>query len=1623
MAKKQDEPKSNKANEDSTRKFNTEQRVERNSAKEFAKEYADLLRDQNQELGTQKAIQTEITSRLQELRKNTTGHNVEIGASISLSKAITKSLEDSISAGKSINQLENSKNKIKTQGSLIDLQMGALAKDSGSTVDELLGKAQERNNLQKELTLEAAIYQDHLDKVKSVEEQILQSTQNTEESKRNIFYLEGEIEGLSGKELEAKQKILGEEVKKLKTLEQIDISNINDLNTSISKQKLAETDLKTAEEKFKNLEEQLTVEEKQAIELVKSRDTLKEADLTLQKQLDKQNAINSALGLSGQGIAAFNKLLGGALGSTSEIESESRRIVEQKIEEGTLQNSINGKLDEAGNVIEGNVSKMQGFGIQLGQIGKSIGKNMMDPIALIGAALDFSDKTTKLQKSLAISRGEANDMVADFEIMAKTGGDLAITGTRIASAFSTLSDQIGTTSKSLMGMSADAAVLSEKLGVSAEGVGNAGKASLLMGRSIKNIKLDIIQSTTNIRQQTGIALDYNKVLKATLNVSGQIRAQMQGNPKLIAEAVAQAQALGMELEQVAKVGNSLLNFEQSIESELEAELLTGKQLNLEKARLLALTGDYKELSKEIAKQAGSFTDFSKMNVLQQNALAKSFGMSSDEMADMLMDQESLGKTSEQLRAEGKKELAQRMEARTLQEDFNDAVLQLKELFVSIMGGPLQEILKGLGEGIGDLMNWIAPLVTIAIEIGKGATQLVGWLNSFGLLSFLIKPVIVLLASMWVVNKVSSYFKIAKAGFSTLKGSIKSIGKGLGGLMDKFKGLGKGAKGIKFDPKMAGGGRFKDIKSGKMVSEAKANKAGVFKPKSLAKTKDISKDVASSKKGGATTGGSSKGTGSGLKELAKGLKAMGDGKVLKGILAIALAGPAFIVALPSIPFLLFMGLTPLGKLKSNFTDLAKGLKAMGGGKVISGSLALGVFGVSAAASLISIPFLTFMGLTPLKQLGPNLRSLAIGLKALGGGKQLFGVGVIAGLGVAGALAVIAIPFLGFIGLFGVGVASGLVALGGGLASLGAVAASGVPFIAVGLIAALGVSLIPFGVALMAAGKGMEYFGKGIKSALEPVPPIIEALAAAFVSVLGAFGDFVMQISELPMSKLLMMGPALAGLGVGMGALGIALLIAAPGLIILKMFGVPALMSLGAMAPKLDTAAEAFKKLAAQSLGILQASISIVALGVTLLAFSLMALPSLLVIPILSGVLLILTPILYAAGGAMQIFGEGVATFLSPLPPIIEAAAAAFKTIVSSIGSFFTQLSKLDPKQLIMLGPAFVSMGAGLAALGGGALLAAPGLWLLGKRIHIFKKLAKVAEPLKDIAAAIKSLASNIKNVKGVGYALKGLAKSIRSLGGAAVLGAVFIPPLAAALGLLAPVLKLVGEAAIIFGKGLKAALEPIPPVLDAIASAVDRIMRSFGDFFITLGTLNPLQLIALGPAFASMGLGLTALGIGALIAAPGLWLLEQRMPLFKNMGDVAPNLERASKAVDSLGKNVSKMKTIGKGFAHMGKGLRSLAFGLMMIAPFLPVLRKVSKMTHTLGGGESHTGGSGGDSISTKNEKIALDDNTMRKLATMVATAVSKVKINGEVKSDLWGSGNRNADGDYASSVQNATQLA
>jgi hypothetical protein len=451
---------------------------------------------------------------------------------------------------------------------------------------------------------------------------------------------------------------------------------------------------------------------------------------------------------------------------------------------------------------------------------------------------------------------------------------------------------------------------------------------------------------------------------------------------------------------------------------------------------------------------------------------------------------------------------------------------------------------------------------------------------------------------------------------------------------------------------------------------------------------------STQSAGGQAGQASQGSGGGLKSLADGLREMGDGKVFAGIGAVALAGPAFIVALPSIPFLLFMGKVKLKALEENFSGLATGLNSMA--STFMGSLAVAAFGIAAIPSILSIPFLLFMGLTPLQQLAPNFTSLSAGLTAMA--STFMGSLALGAFAVAAALGIASIPFLIAISLLGIAASAGLSALGVGLTALGTAAASGLPFLGIALIGALGLAMIPFAIALNIATPAIEAFGGVIVGVMGAIPPIIQAIADGFVTMLGA-------ITPEAIAGLLLLGPALMVASVGMLAFSASLLVGA----FASFFGgglVDQIVLLGTVGPGVKDAGD---------------GLASVAENMSLLTES------------LSGVGSLVTPMYELAGGLAafagsvtigSIFGGGLVETirqLSDLGPGMEQTGGALNNISLTFRELSSDMDVLSESmqkvaevsdELWGVSGALLGIAGGLTAISFAGLLAIPTFAALG-----------------------------------------------------------------------------------------------------------------------------------------------------------------------------------------------------------------------------------------------------------------------------------------------------------------------
>jgi hypothetical protein len=254
---------------------------------------------------------------------------------------------------------------------------------------------------------------------------------------------------------------------------------------------------------------------------------------------------------------------------------------------------------------------------------------------------DLSERTTSLARNLNLSKQEARDLDQEFINLSFSLGKGSFTAKELEQYTMGFAQSMGVVGKLAPELTEEIALQQKFLGLSADESAKFAKFTLATGQDAKKLGNDIRGRVVLSNALNKTAIDYKAITKDVATSSASIKISTSGTGKNLAQAAIESKKLGLSLDQVDKIADSLLNFESSIAAEMEAELLTGQELNLEDARRLALNNDLAGLSQELTKQNITQEKFGKMNRLQQEAIAKSLGMSRDEMSEMLLEQKAL----------------------------------------------------------------------------------------------------------------------------------------------------------------------------------------------------------------------------------------------------------------------------------------------------------------------------------------------------------------------------------------------------------------------------------------------------------------------------------------------------------------------------------------------------------------------------------------------------------------------------------------------------------------------------------------------------------------------------------------------------------------------------------------------------------------------------------------------------------------------------------------------------------------------------------------------------------------------------------------------------------------------
>jgi hypothetical protein len=401
---------------------------------------------------------------------------------------------------------------------------------------------------------------------------------------------------------------------------------------------------------------------------------------------------------------------------------------------------------EAGVNVEGFAFKTRVLFKGLGSTLSNVFENATDPALVFGKILKSSftadNQITELSKALSVVKSDGKDIRQEWVRYARTADSVFVTTTNMLTAQESLSKEseiaVAFTGKQLD----DYIHLNKLIGLSDKATSNITRMGIINRKSTEETTKSFLKGAFAQQQIMSVSLNNKEILEEIGNLSGGTLIKFKGQEEAIGRAVVKAKALGLTMEQIDSFGESLLNWESSIENELQAELLTGKSLNLERARLAALTGDQLDLMSAISEQVGDLSSYQKMNIIQQKSLAQAFGMSRDEMSKMLIDQEKyniLGDTSkmnlqEQLDLAKQKgvsvesQLYQSLEQQAAADKFNQTVTKLQEMFTDIVSGPLSRMLDITANILSNVYAVKGIFVTIAaIMTGKmaiGLTQMI-----------------------------------------------------------------------------------------------------------------------------------------------------------------------------------------------------------------------------------------------------------------------------------------------------------------------------------------------------------------------------------------------------------------------------------------------------------------------------------------------------------------------------------------------------------------------------------------------------------------------------------------------------------------------------------------------------------------------------------------------------------------------------------------------------------------------------------------------------------------------------------------------------------------------------------
>ena len=258
---------------------------------------------------------------------------------------------------------------------------------------------------------------------------------------------------------------------------------------------------------------------------------------------------------------------------------------------------------------------------------------------MVDMAFALSEQMVKVQTTTGISKENAEGMYYGFRKIADESGKVYLTSKKITKTFTELTEKTGLIAQFGGNFLETMSTLQDRLGMSVEEAEQLSYLTRLQGKDGDKILETQVKIVNQYSKQNQLGITAKGIFKDIAQTSQTVVVALGQSVGQLTNATLAARKLGLSMDEIHQAGAGFLDFQSSIQKELEFSLLTNKQISFAKERQLALDNKLGELGEALVNKEEALSAFRGGNALVMKSAAGAMNLQSDQLAKIIRQEE------------------------------------------------------------------------------------------------------------------------------------------------------------------------------------------------------------------------------------------------------------------------------------------------------------------------------------------------------------------------------------------------------------------------------------------------------------------------------------------------------------------------------------------------------------------------------------------------------------------------------------------------------------------------------------------------------------------------------------------------------------------------------------------------------------------------------------------------------------------------------------------------------------------------------------------------------------------------------------------------------------------------